>query len=84
MPHNAPQNTRPMNTAAEFIFAAAPLQPRRHQRADQRGKQNQKGRHAQGRTDRFVGQEKENVRVPLAVSAGAIALGVFLLVVGRK
>jgi hypothetical protein len=31
-----------------------------------------------------VGQEKENVSVPLAVSAGAIALGVFLLVVGRK
>ena len=29
-------------------------------------------------------QEKENVNVPLAVSAGAIALGVFLLVLGRK
>jgi hypothetical protein len=29
-------------------------------------------------------QEKENVSVPLAVSAGAIALGVFLLVLGRK
>ena len=29
-------------------------------------------------------QEKENVNVPLAVSAGAIALGVFLLILGRK
>ncbi len=30
-------------------------------------------------------QEKENVNVPLIVSAGAIAIGVFLLVgVGRK
>lgn len=29
-------------------------------------------------------QEKETVNVPLIVSAGAIALGVFLLVVGRK
>jgi len=30
-------------------------------------------------------QEKENVTVPLAVSVGAVALGVFLLVVaGRK
>ena len=29
-------------------------------------------------------QEKENVSVPLAVSAGAIALGVFLLILGRK
>lgn len=29
-------------------------------------------------------QEKERVNVPLIVSAGAIVLGVFLLVVGRK
>ena len=29
-------------------------------------------------------QEKETVNVPLIVSAGVIALGVFLLVVGRK
>ena len=29
-------------------------------------------------------QEKETISVPLIVSAGAIALGVFLLVVGRK
>jgi hypothetical protein len=29
-------------------------------------------------------QEKETVNVPLIVSAGAIALGVFLLVLGRK
>lgn len=29
-------------------------------------------------------QEKETVNVPLIISAGAIALGVFLLVVGRK
>ncbi|MDO8772546.1 MAG: hypothetical protein Q7K57_28350 [Burkholderiaceae bacterium] len=29
-------------------------------------------------------QEKERVNVPLFVSAGAIVLGVFLLVVGRK
>lgn len=29
-------------------------------------------------------QEKETVSVPLLVSAGAIAFGVFLLVVGRK
>lgn len=29
-------------------------------------------------------QEKETVNVPLIVSAGAIVLGVFLLVVGRK
>ena len=29
-------------------------------------------------------QEKETVNVPLIISAGVIALGVFLLVVGRK
>jgi uncharacterized membrane protein YidH (DUF202 family) len=29
-------------------------------------------------------QEKERINVPLIVSAGAIVLGVFLLVVGRK
>lgn len=29
-------------------------------------------------------QEKETVNVPLLVSAGVIALGVFLLVLGRK
>lgn len=29
-------------------------------------------------------QEKETVNVPLIVSAGAIVLGAFLLVVGRK
>ena len=29
-------------------------------------------------------QEKERVNVPLILSAGAIVLGVFLLVVGRK
>lgn len=29
-------------------------------------------------------QEKETINVPLIVSAGAIVLGVFLLVVGRK
>lgn len=29
-------------------------------------------------------QEKETISVPLIVSAGVIALGVFLLVVGRK
>lgn len=29
-------------------------------------------------------QEKETVNVPLIISAGAIVLGVFLLVVGRK
>ena len=29
-------------------------------------------------------QEKENVTVPLAVSAGAVALGVFLLLVGGR
>ncbi|WP_114968623.1 hypothetical protein [Rhodoferax ferrireducens] len=29
-------------------------------------------------------QEKERINVPLVVSAGAIVLGVFLLVVGRK
>lgn len=29
-------------------------------------------------------QEKETVNVPLIVSAGVIAFGVFLLVVGRK
>lgn len=29
-------------------------------------------------------QEKETVSVPLIISAGAIVLGVFLLVVGRK
>lgn len=29
-------------------------------------------------------QEKQTVNVPLIVSAGAIVLGVFLLVVGRK
>jgi len=29
-------------------------------------------------------QEKERINVPLFVSAGAIVLGVFLLVVGRK
>lgn len=29
-------------------------------------------------------QEKETVNVPLIVSAGAIVVGVFLLVVGRK
>ncbi len=29
-------------------------------------------------------QEKETVNVPLIVSAGAIAFGVFLLVLGRK
>jgi uncharacterized membrane protein YidH (DUF202 family) len=29
-------------------------------------------------------QEKERVNVPLVVSAGAIVLGVFLLVLGRK
>ena len=29
-------------------------------------------------------QEKENVTVPLVVSAGAIALGVFLLVAGGR
>lgn len=29
-------------------------------------------------------QEKETVSIPLVVSAGAIVLGVFLLVVGRK
>ena len=29
-------------------------------------------------------QERETVNVPLIVSAGAIVLGVFLLVVGRK
>ncbi|MDO8294581.1 MAG: hypothetical protein Q7T29_17215 [Gallionella sp.] len=29
-------------------------------------------------------QEKERVNVPLIVSAGAIVLGVFLLVAGRK
>jgi hypothetical protein len=29
-------------------------------------------------------QEKENVNVPLIVSAGAIALGVFLLVAGGR
>jgi len=29
-------------------------------------------------------QERETVSVPLIVSAGAIVLGVFLLVVGRK
>lgn len=29
-------------------------------------------------------QEKETINVPLIVSAGVMALGVFLLVVGRK
>jgi uncharacterized membrane protein YidH (DUF202 family) len=29
-------------------------------------------------------QEKERINVPLVVSAGAIVLGVFLLVLGRK
>ena len=29
-------------------------------------------------------QEKETVNVPLILSAGAIALGVFMLVAGRK
>ena len=29
-------------------------------------------------------EEKETVNVPLILSAGALALGVFLLVVGRK
>lgn len=29
-------------------------------------------------------QEKERVNVPMAISAGAIVLGVFLLVIGRK
>jgi hypothetical protein len=29
-------------------------------------------------------QEQENVNVPMIVSAGALALGVFLLVAGRK